>query len=91
MADPTNPTEIGAFATQGDARDVVVDEDYAYVISASGTLDIVDASDLTAPILVGSFDLKGRHRASDGRSFSCTCLRAAVSKVYRASIFPAFK
>ncbi|MBC7259338.1 MAG: hypothetical protein H5T65_08820 [Chloroflexi bacterium] len=58
VSDPTNPTEVGAYAEIDTARYVAVGDSYAYVVGGK-RIWIIDISDPTHPTKAGEFDIPG--------------------------------
>jgi hypothetical protein len=56
---PFELTLAGSYATTGSARGVTVEGDYAYVVSMTAGLQVVDISDPESPSLAGSYDTPG--------------------------------
>jgi hypothetical protein len=54
ISDPGNVSIIGSINTPGDAREVAVKGNYAYVGACESGLQVVDISNPTSPLLVGS-------------------------------------
>lgn len=56
VSDPTNPTEVGIYATLGNAYDLAIAGDYAYVTGGvSGGMWVVDISDTARPVAMGFY------------------------------------
>jgi len=70
VSDPTDPQEVGFCDTPGNATDVAVSGDYAYLADDLSGLRVISISDPTDPHEVGFFDTPGR------------CLGVAVSGSY---------
>jgi len=49
VSDPGNPVEIGSFDTPGNASDVAIDGNYAYIADTEAGFRILDLSDLRNP------------------------------------------
>jgi hypothetical protein len=58
ISDPTNPTLAGTYGTSGEAWDVAVSGDRAYV-SEAGSLQVIDITDPTSPSHTSSIDVSG--------------------------------
>jgi hypothetical protein len=65
VSDPLAPEALGAISTPGGAKAAVIREGIAYVASASGGLQVVDASVPETPIQRGVFELELRARGKD--------------------------
>lgn len=59
ISEPTAPAEVGFFATPGVAKDVTVDDQYAYIADSSDSLLILDITNLEIPKLTGALVLVG--------------------------------
>ncbi len=60
ISSPTAPREVGVAELPGNARDVAVSGDYAYVADERTGLLVIDVSDPTSPHEVGSLSFDGR-------------------------------
>jgi hypothetical protein len=56
IANPAAPTEVGFYDTPGNAQDVAVAGNYAYVADGWGGLRVVDITNPAAPFEVGFYD-----------------------------------
>jgi len=54
VSNPVTPVEVGVYPTLDLAADVSVAGDYAYVVEAGGRLNVVDISNPSAPIGLGT-------------------------------------
>jgi len=52
VSDPANPMEVGQYMPWGNCLDVVLEDQYAYVIESGTTIDVLDLSDPSDPVLV---------------------------------------
>jgi hypothetical protein len=59
ISDPAAPFEIGALDTPGEARDVEVVGDLAYVADGGSGLRVVDVSNPASPVEIGFLDTPG--------------------------------
>jgi len=55
ISDPANPVSAGSVDTPGEAQDVFVAGDYAYIADADSGLQVVDISDPANPAIVGNY------------------------------------
>jgi len=58
ISDPSIPSRISTFSTDGVTRQITVKNDVAYIASWSGGIYIVDVSTPSHPTLIGRFDLE---------------------------------
>jgi hypothetical protein len=56
ISTPASPAFVGSVDTPGEARKVLVQDDYAYVSDAYFGLQVVDVSNAAAPAIVGAID-----------------------------------
>ncbi|MBI2939849.1 MAG: hypothetical protein HYY04_05365 [Chloroflexi bacterium] len=63
VADPTRPTRIGSYRTQGYAQGVTVVGTFVYLAASESGLRILDVADPTRPAEVGYYDTPGRARS----------------------------
>ncbi|NGX43125.1 MAG: hypothetical protein K940chlam7_01416 [Chlamydiae bacterium] len=56
------PQRVGSYDTPGDARDVAVSGNYAYVADRDSGLQIIDVSNVANPTLAGSYNTPDRAR-----------------------------
>jgi hypothetical protein len=69
ISDPASPSKISTYEHIRSCDPVVVDDQYAYVTLRSGTfcqgfsnqLEVIDISDLTAPILLQTYPMTNPH------------------------------
>jgi hypothetical protein len=59
IANPTAPTQVGFYATPGQARDVAVVGHYAYLADESSGLHIIDVANPALPTQVGFYGTPG--------------------------------
>jgi hypothetical protein len=59
VSDPDNPVQRGYCETPGDAFDVALAGDYAYVADWDAGVSVIDVSDPTNPQVVGQYDTPG--------------------------------
>jgi hypothetical protein len=61
VSDPMTPHEVGSYEVDGELIDFAFESDLAYIAcrSAEGRLEVVDFSDPTAPVLLGSCPVTG--------------------------------
>ena len=59
VIDPTNIIQIGQVKDNNDARSIVVEGDFAYLLNYLGRFDIIDISDPTSPTIRQSSELVG--------------------------------
>ena len=59
IEDPTNPTLVGRYDTNGYALGISISGNYAYIADGSRGLVIINIEDPTNPTLVGSYDTDG--------------------------------
>jgi len=62
VSDPTAPTAFGAFHPYGYANSVLIDGDLAYVASDYGGLHVIDVSDPSEPVVVGTAETCDAYR-----------------------------
>jgi hypothetical protein len=65
LADPRHPVRIGTFSTGAAPSDIEVHDGFAYV--AAGGLQVIDVSEPSLPVRVGSLAATGRHLAVAGQ------------------------
>ncbi len=82
ISDPATPVTIGAYETPGNAFDVHVSGNYAYVAAGQAGLLVVDISDPASPTLVGSFATLGSTYQDISVSGSADGITGSVSSVY---------
>ena len=82
ISDPTNPVTIGSYETSGNAFDVHVSENYAYVAAGQAGLQIIDISDPRSPAFAGSLDIAGSTVKNINVSGSQDDITGSVYRVY---------
>ena len=80
VSDPGNPAMVLNFGTEGEASDVAVFEDYAFVADGYKGLTVVDISDPANPWVAAELGFEGRARSlaiDDEGDFALVALEAA--------------
>lgn len=92
-ANPEKPNQLSVFTHARVCDPVIADDKFAYVTLRSGTtcagftnqLDVLDITNLSAPILLKSYPLKNPHGLSKNGSLLFICDGAEGLKVFNAS------
>jgi hypothetical protein len=90
LTDPSNPTQVGQFSHARKCDPVVADDQYAYVTlrgngpcgGQSNELDVVDISNLNAPVLKKTISLKGPYGLSKDGNHLFVCDGTDGLKIY---------
>ena len=64
ISDPANPTRISRYFDGGQAQEVVVQEDIAYVADHSDGLEIINVTDPSNPVKIGSYKVVDMYTTS---------------------------
>ncbi len=93
IANPLTPAQLGTFAHARVCDPVIADNKYAFVTLRNGNtcagflneLDVVDITNLSAPVLIKKYDLTNPHGLSKDGSLLFICDGAAGFKIFTAS------
>ena len=93
-ANPAAPVQLSTFSHARVCDPVIADDKYAYITLRNGTqcqgfineLDIVDISNLAAPVLVKKFDMTNPHGLSKDGNLLFICDGRDGLKIYDASL-----
>ena len=59
ISNPAHPVRLGGFNTSGQAKDVVVAGNLAYVADGTAGLQVIDVSNPASPVWLGGYDTSG--------------------------------
>lgn len=82
ISDPTTPVTVGSYETSGNAFDVHVSGNYAYVAAGQAGLQVIDISDPASPAFAGSLDIAGSTVKNINVSGSQDDVTGSVYSVY---------
>lgn len=93
IANPASPAQLGTFAHARVCDPVIADDKYAFVTLRNGStcagflneLDVVDITNLTAPVFIKKYDLTNPHGLSKDGNLLFICDGAAGFKIFTAS------
>ena len=93
IANPASPEQLGTFAHARVCDPVIADDKYAFVTLRNGNacagfineLDVLDITNLSAPVLIKKYDLTNPHGLSKDGNLLFICDGAAGFKIFTAS------